>query len=130
MNLVKWIFDDEIEVALAQDFDKALLTRLGFKLNKTSKHSRATPNVYYIPYPTYDAFSPTTYVFTHNERLRDICLRLHELGFVFWGTFKTEKSPIDYMRELQYRGVLTTPFRALNAGDLETVLIDETQRSK
>ena len=117
-NLVKWITDAEMELCIVS---KELIDKLkenGFKLYKhPMNRKRNNENSYYIRLNLKHKFSTGAYSFPKNETLELLCLKLHELEFVFWGTFKTEISPYDYMMNLQSNNVLKGNFNHLQAGE-------------
>lgn len=121
MNLVKWIYDAEIELELE---NSAIFQRLKLQPIKLFKHPmsgrRTSAHSYYVRFKSDTVHATGPYEFSENIALEKLCLLFNELGFVFWGTFKSEITPVDYMRYLQRRGILLTSFNAIEAGE-ETI---------
>jgi hypothetical protein len=118
MNIVKWIHEDEVEISIDDEDTLQSIKASGRRVYKRLRNgSRRSKEFYSIRYESIDRFSPVTYEFTDNHELLDLCLFLHSIGFVFWGTFKTEKSPFDYMCYLQRKHIIKESFLYLDAGD-------------
>lgn len=122
MNIVKWINNHEMELSLSSDISRDSFRELGYRLYKNSKSgSRRGPSFYYLRLELENEYSDGPYSFPENKSLERLCIRLHNLGFVFWGTFKTEISPHDYMKSLQRKGLLKSAFLSIQAGSDEIV---------
>jgi hypothetical protein len=121
MNIVKWIYEAEIELELE---NTANFQRLKLQSIKLFKHPmtgrRTSANSYYVRFKSDTAHATGPYNFSENIALEKLCLLFNELGFIFWGTFKSEITPVDYMRYLQRQGILLTSFKAIEAGE-ETI---------
>ncbi|RZA02345.1 MAG: hypothetical protein EOO68_09780 [Moraxellaceae bacterium] len=102
--------------------DFSLLTLESFiKLFKHPMSGRKTcANSYYVRFKSGTTHATGPYSFSENIALEKLCLLFNDLGFIFWGTFKSEITPVDYMRYLQRRGILLTSFKAIEAGE-ETI---------
>jgi len=113
-----WIHEDEVEIAV--DHVEALKTikDSGRRIFKRLRNgSRRSDRFYSIRYEPSGCYSPSAFEFTDNQQLLDLCLFLLSIGFVFWGTFKTEKSPFDYMCNLQSKHIVKERFLYVDAGD-------------
>jgi hypothetical protein len=118
VNIVKWITDSEIELSVINLEFLAVIKKNGIKLFKHPKNgSRLSKSSYYIRYNSDSKYAVGAYDFPENRTLENLCLTLNSIGLVFWGNFKTEISPYDYMRNLQYRHVLMESFEHIQAGD-------------
>ena len=114
MNVVMWIDEHDIEVRLESEEVVAVLAGSGIRCYKSSKDRRRRGSESrFIRYKRTGTFSPVTYVFTDNRELFDVCMKLRDLGFVFWSNFKTERAPADYMRYLQNVGLLSGSFQSI-----------------
>ena len=121
MNIVKWIHENEVEISIDDESTLQLIKESGRRVYKGLRNgSRRSKGFYSIRYESIDRFSPVIYEFTENQELLDLCLFLHSIGFLFWGTFKTEKSPFDYMCYLQRKHIVKQSFLYLDAADNTT----------
>ena len=118
MKIVKWIHESEIELRISSSDLGEVVNEVKYKLYKRSRlGNKTSDDSRYIRFESTSSFSPVSYEFTDNEDLAMLCCTLNDLGFVFWGTFKTERAPQDYMRHLQRVGVLSKSFMAISAGE-------------
>lgn len=130
INIVKWITDSEIELFIADSEFFRIPKESGIRLFKhPKKGSRLTENSYYIRYNSDTVYASGAYQFPVNPVLQEICLILHQVGFIFWGSFKTEISPYDYMQHLQYQSILKENFKYLRAGE-NTICVSEYKKFK
>lgn len=118
LNIVKWITDAEIEVVIRREGCLEDIAEKGIKVYKHPKNgTRMSQDTYYIRFTSDKKYSVGAYDFPENPPLEELTIKLHGLGFVFWGNFKTEISPYDYMQNLQRRGILKENFKHIQAGE-------------
>ena len=118
MNIVKWIKQDEIELFVEERSVLDDLSSLAIKYYKHPKiGSRVSDNYFYIRYESKVKYSSGPYQFPDNPELEQICEKLNQLGFVFWGTFKTEIAPQHFMQSMQRNSKLKSSFLYIEAGE-------------
>lgn len=130
MNIVKWITDSEVELSIDDLEYLKVVKSNGIKLFKHPVNgARRSDGSYYIRYNSNVVYTSGSYSFPENPVLQELCLILHQIGFLFWGSFKTEISPYDYMRSLQHRNLLQESFRYIQAGE-NTINVFEYEQLK
>ena len=118
MNIVKWIKEDEIVLFVEELSTLDVLEKLLIKVYKHPKiGTRDSDKYFYIRYESKVRYSTGPYQFSDNPVLERICEKLNELGFVFWGTFKTEIAPQHYLQSLQRKNKLQRDFLYIEAGE-------------
>lgn len=117
LKVVKWIKKDEIEISVDFKDDLSLISELGLRVYKHPRNGRRrNGSFYYLRYTSSTVYSTGPYRFPDNPDLERVCLFLNDHGFVFWGCFKTEISPYDFMVNLQRKGKLRCSFNYVQAG--------------
>lgn len=118
MNIVKWISENEITLFVQEQSVLEDLYGYSIKFYKHPKvGSRVGDNYFYIRYKSNVKYSSGPYEFPDNPILEDLCITLSKLGFVFWGTFKTEIAPLHFMESMQRKNKIDGSFRYIEAGE-------------
>lgn len=120
MDVVKWINNRDVELEIATHGVVAKLAAEGIRCLKSPQDKRRDSGSVFVRYIRSDEFSPDAYTFNDNRELFELCMKLRELEFAFWGIFKTERSPFDYMQHLQRTGQLSDSFIGIQAGEATT----------
>lgn len=118
MNIVKWIKEDEIVLYVEETAVLDVFREFSIKYYKHPKiGARVSDNYFYIRYESKVTYSSGPYQFPDNPELERVCEKLNDLGFVFWGTFKTEIAPQHFMENMQRKNKLKGSFLYIEAGE-------------